>query len=232
MKIAVMQPYLLPYIGYWQLIKSVDKYVVYDDVQYIVGGYINRNNFLVQGKAHLYTFPCSNITQNKQINDINININIKGLTKFLKLIEFNYKKAPYFEQVFSLVKEICNFSDLRLNYFIFHSLQKICLYLKIDTELLMSSELKIGLGLPKNERLQKICIELGADEYINAVGGMALYDKADFAQNGIKLNFLKTLPIEYKQFNNEFVPWLSIIDVLMFNSVEKVKELLDKYELV
>jgi hypothetical protein len=234
MKLGIMQPYFLPYIGYFQLINAVDKYVIYDDVQYIVGGYINRNNFLVQGKSHLYTFPISNSTQNKQINNININININinGLQKFKKLLEYNYKKAPYFEQVFTLFNEICGYENLRLNYFIKNSLQQICNYLKISTELLMSSELNIGLGLPKNERLQTICKELGADEYINAIGGMELYDKEDFAKQGIKLSFLKTQYIEYRQFKNDFVPNLSILDVMMFNSVETVNKMLDKFELI
>ena len=234
MKIAIMQPYFLPYIGYFQLINAVDKYVIYDDVQYIVGGYINRNNFLVQGKSHLYTFSISNSTQNKQINNININININinSLQKFIKLLECNYKKAPYFDAVFPLINEICAYPNLRLNYFIANSLQKICTYLKINTELLMSSELNIGFGLPKNERLHKICKELEANEYINAIGGMELYDKTDFAQNGIKLSFLKTLPIEYKQFKNDFVPNLSILDVMMFNSVEEINNMLNKFELI
>ena len=229
MKLGIMQPYFLPYIGYFQLINAVDKYVIYDDVQYIKGGWINRNKLLLNGKDFMFNLLLSGASPNKLINEITVNEN---QTSLIKTIQSAYGKAAYFNDVFALVKKIFEFEDKNLGKFIGNSLIQIADYLKFNTKFIYSSEIDKNNLLKAQDKVLQICKILEATEYFNAIGGQYLYNKEVFQQDNIKLNFLKTETIEYKQFKNEFVPYLSILDVMMFNSVEEIKVMLDKYELI
>ena len=224
-----MQPYFLPYIGYFQLMKSVDKYVIADDMNYIKQGYINRNYILLNGKPFMFHLSLIEASQNKRINEIYV---AEDQSKFLKTIEVNYRKAPYFNQVFPMVEDIIRYEDKNLGRYVGNSIIKIADYLRIDTEFLYNSDHECENTLKLQERLIANCQLYGAKVYINAIGGMDLYDKETFKKVGIDLLFLKMQPIEYKQYNNPFVPNLSILDVLMFNSVEQTNEFLEQYELV
>ena len=229
MRLGIMQPYFFPYLGYWQLLANVDKYVVYDDVTYIKGGWINRNNFLINGQKNLLTMQLEKASSYTLIKDIAIK---DDFVKFLKTIEMGYKKAPFFEDIFRLLKDICQCPDKKLGQFLFNSHIKICEYLGIDTELILSSSFEKHTELKGKEKVISICKQLGADEYINAIGGQELYDKKEFAENGIRLNFLQANLREYRQLKNEFVAGLSIIDIMMFNSKEEIKEMLNDFNLV
>ena len=229
MRLGIMQPYFFPYLGYWQLLANVDKYVVYDDVTYIKGGWINRNNFLINGQKNLLTMQLEKASSYTLIKDIAIK---DDFVKFLKTIEMGYKKAPFFEDIFRLLKDICQCPDKKLGQFLFNSHIKICEYLGIDTELILSSSFEKHTELKGKDKVISICKQLGADEYINAIGGQELYDKKEFAENGIKLNFLQANLREYRQLKNEFVAGLSIIDIMMFNSKEEIKEMLNDFNLV
>ena len=229
MRLGIMQPYFFPYLGYWQLLANVDKYVVYDDVTYIKGGWINRNNFLINGQKNLLTMQLEKASSYTLIKDIAIK---DDFVKFLKTIEMGYKKAPFFEDSFRLLKDICQCPDKKLGQFLFNSHIKICEYLGIDTELILSSSFDKHTELKGKDKVISICKQLGADEYINAIGGQELYDKKEFAENGIRLNFLQANLREYRQLKNEFVAGLSIIDIMMFNSKEEIKEMLNDFNLV
>lgn len=229
MRLGIMQPYFFPYLGYWQLLANVDKYVVYDDVTYIKGGWINRNNFLINGQKNLLTMQLEKANSYTLIKDIAIK---DDFVKFLKTIEMGYKKAPFFEDIFRLLKDICQCPDKKLGQFLFNSHIKICEYLGIDTELILSSSFDKHTELKGKDKVISICKQLGADEYINAIGGQELYDKKEFAENGIRLNFLQANLREYSQLKNEFVAGLSIIDIMMFNSKEEIKEMLNDFKLV
>lgn len=229
MRLGIMQPYFFPYLGYWQLLANVDKYVVYDDVTYIKGGWINRNNFLINGQKNLLTMQLEKASSYTLIKDIAIK---DDFVKFLKTIEMGYKKAPFFEDSFRLLKDICQCPDKKLGQFLFNSHIKICEYLGIDTELILSSSFDKHTELKGKDKVISICKQLGADEYINAIGGQELYDKKEFAENGIRLNFLQANLREYRQLKNEFVAGLSIIDIMMFNSKEEIKEMLNDFKLV
>jgi hypothetical protein len=227
MKLGIMQPYFLPYIGYFQLIKTVDKYVIYDDVQFINRGWINRNRLLLNGRNFRFNLILSGASQNKFINEIWVADN---QIKLLKTIEYAYKKSPFFDAIFPLVDGIINYENKNLAKFIGNSLIQIAEYLNFDTQFIYSSDIKEKNCLLKaQEKIINICSVLNASEYINTISGMDLYDKENFERNHIKLNFLKTNSIEYKQFTNQFIPNLSILDVLMFNSVENIQQLLAKY---
>jgi len=229
MKIAVMQPYLFPYIGYWQLINAVDAFVIYDDVNFIKRGYINRNNFLQNQKPQLFTLELFGASQNKKINEIGVGNNSK---KLLKTIRQNYSKAPSFQVVFPMLEEILNNEQKELSKFLGSSLVKISKYLNIETKFLYSSDIKNDKTFKAQDRLIEMSKTLNATSYINSIGGIELYDKQVFSQNDINLSFLKSSEIFYKQFNNEFIPNLSIVDVLMFNSKDNIKNMLNQFQLI
>lgn len=229
MKLAIMQPYFLPYIGYWQMIKAVNKYVIYDDVNYIKGGWVNRNKMLLGGKEFLFNLELKGASPNKLFLEIEVNEN---QSKLLRTVRQAYVKAPYYTQIMQLLDKILEYDKGNLGRFLGNSLIEIANYLSINTEFIYSSDIEKDNELRAQDKVLHICHKLGATQYYNAIGGQELYSKEDFAKEGIELSFLKTTKIEYNQFKNEFVPWLSILDILMFNSPEEINQMLDNYELV
>lgn len=219
----------MPYIGYFQLMNAVDRFVVYDDVNYINRGWINRNNLLIGGKSQLFTISLGKASQNKLINEIEI---IDDFKKFMRTVEMNYRKAPYFDAVFALLGKIVSFSEKQVAKFIMNSLYMIADYLHMETEFMMSSSIEKDNDLHGQEKILEICKKLGAGTYINPIGGVDLYDKECFRNEGIELHFIKTQFTPYRQFGNEFVAGLSMIDVMMFNSVEHIRLMLDDYKLI
>lgn len=232
MKLGIMQPYFFPYIGYWQLMNAVDKYVIYDDVNFIKGGWINRNRILMNGQAKTINVKMQGASANKLINEVETSTDIIYKKKLLKTIEGCYKKAPYFSNVFPVVENIIIHDEKSLSRYLEHSIRQICNYLHMDTEIILSSAINKNNNLRGQDKVIEICKVLRANEYYNAIGGQELYSNEDFLSNDIKLKFLKTGAVEYKQFNNEFVSNLSIIDVMMFNSIEDIKKMLNQYELL
>jgi len=234
MKIAVMQPYIFPYIGYFQMVNAVDKFVFYDDVNYIKQGWINRNRILVSNKDYLFTVPLKNASSFSLISETLINEVLfeKWKLKFLQTIQQSYKKAPHFERVFDMLKIFFNSNYVSISEMAIESVKSVSQYLGLNTEFVLASKTYQNKGMERQERLIDICKTEKANHFINALGGQELYKKEDFQKEGIKLDFIKTQPITYKQFNNEFAPWLSIIDVLMFNGKEEIKKMLNMYELI
>jgi hypothetical protein len=228
MKLGIMQPYFFPYIGYWQLMNIVDTFVIYDDVTFIKQGYINRNNILSKDKVQLITLELNGASSNKLINEIDIGKNSK---KILKTISQNYSKAPYFKVVYPMLEEILLQPKVKLSQYIGNSLITVAKYLEMDTKFLYSSDIDKKNSLKAQDKVIEINKQVGATTYINAIGGKELYVKEDFLENNIELQFLKTDDFMYKQFEGEFIPYLSIIDLMMFNSKEEVKTILHKYSL-
>jgi len=231
MKIAVMQPYLFPYIGYFQLISSVDKFVVYDDVHYINKGWINRNNILVNNEKHLFTLPLKKSGQNKLIKDIHIHEPEEWKSKFLRTIETSYKHSEYFKDAFEIISQINESDDVTVSGFNFFCMKIIADYLDIKTEIVESSAYYNNSDLKSQDRILDICNKENADGYFNLPGGADLYSHETFNSKGIDLKFLMPDNFTYRQFDDKFTDSLSIIDVLMFNSKNRVKELLGKYVL-
>ena len=225
-----MQPYIFPYFGYFQLIHSADEFIVLDDVNYIKKGWVNRNNILLNGKAHRITIPLVKTSQNKLINEIAIDTGMAWRKKFMSTIDHAYKKSPHFEVTYALLNGIIFSEKQTVSALNVLSLETICNYLEIATRIHPTSSvfLKKTGGA---ERIISICKMLGADECINAIGGIDLYDKKVFMREGIRLRFIKTNPcITYKQFNHPYVPNLSILDMLMFCGKSWIREQLDCYE--
>ena len=224
-----MQPYLFPYIGYFQLIKAVDKFLIYDDVNYIQRGWINRNRILLNGRAFLFTLHLKRASQFKLITEIEI---ANNRNKLLKTFKQAYIKAPFFGEVYLIIEKILTLNDSNLSRFLINSICEFVRYLGINSQILISSQVEKNNDLKGQEKIIDICRNLGTDHYINPIGGVELYSKDRFEREGIKLSFIKSKPIIYRQFNNEFVPWLSIIDIMMFNSREQIQEMLNAYELI
>lgn len=220
-----MQPYIFPYIGYFQLINAVDRFVVYDDVTFIKGGWINRNKILLNGAAHVFTVPLKNASSFVTIGKTEINhVLYDGWkNKFLKTLEQAYKKAPFYEAGCVLVTGVLNSNAYTIAELAAKSIKDTCNYLGISTEFVLTATHYGNSELKAEERVKDICRREGANTYINATGGRELYDKDDFEKAGLKLQFIKTHSISYPQLGGEFVPWLSIIDVLMFNSQETIQ---------
>jgi hypothetical protein len=217
-----MQPYFLPYIGYWQLITAVDVFVVYDNIKYTKKGWINRNRFLLNGAEAVFSLP---LRKDSDFLDVNQRFLADSYDREDLLNRFReaYRKAPEFSSVVPLLEQIIRNPAANLFEYILGSIRAVCGFLEITTPLVVSSSIDCDHSLKSAERVQAICKALGADTYVNPVGGMELYSKDDFARNGIDLKFLKALPFQYEQTGNVFVPWLSILDVLMFNSKERTR---------
>lgn len=232
MKLGIMQPYFLPYIGYWQLLNAVDRYVIYDDVNFIKGGWINRNRILQNGAPAYINVPMIGASSFKRINEIQVNRDPRVMGKLLKTVEQNYRKAPSFESVMPLMERICRFEGDNLAEFLANSIRVVCDYLGITTTLVMSSQIEKDISLRAQDKVIDICRRQGATEYFNAIGGQTLYDQMSFARFGIRLQFLKTAAVTYSQGKGAFVPNLSILEVLMFNPQPAVVTLLDQFELI
>ncbi len=232
MKVGIMQPYFVPYIGYWQLINAVDRYVIYDDVNFIKGGWINRNRILVEGRSKYFNIQLIGASSNKKINEIDINTDFRIINKALRIIEGAYRKAPFFEMVQPIIKQILKCEKSNLSDYLRNSIEILCDYIGIRTELISSSTLDKNCIKKGQEKVIAICELLGATEYYNAIGGRQLYSHNEFGNRGINLKFLEPKKIEYCQFGNTFQENLSILDVMMFNSKDRIQEYLNEYRLI
>lgn len=232
-RLAVMQPYLFPYIGYWQLINAVDDFVILDDVNFIKRGWINRNNILVNGMSHRFTIPLDKPSQNKLIMETNLHFSDEEKQKFLDMIRMAYGRAKMFGQVYPIISEIINSSENDLTEYIRNSILCICKYLGINTMILKSSDIEKDTELRGEERIIALCKALNGNVYINPCGGKMLYSQERFNIENMQLYFLNPQidKIIYKQGNNEFVKGLSIIDVMMYNDCTKIRDFLKMYEL-
>ena len=227
-----MQPYFLPYIGYFQLINTVDKYVLYDNIQYTKKGWINRNKFLQNNKELYFTIPLQKDSDYLNICKRNISDSFKR-KKLIDKINFSYSKSPYFSEVYPIVVSIINYQNNNLFEYLYNSIIEICNYLNIDyLKIIVSSKVSIDHSFKSENKVIKICKKLECTNYINPIGGIDLYNNNNFRDNNIKLSFLKAKDISYDQFNSKFVPSLSILDVMMFNSKDVVKSFLNQYSII
>lgn len=230
--VAVMQPYFMPYIGYYQLIAAADLFVVYDQIKYTKKGWINRNRMLVDGRDAVFTLPLRHDDDAKDVADRQVAETFDP-DKLLRRMAAAYRRAPCFTETFAFLERVLGCPERNLFRFLFASLQEACRHLGITTELRPSSAVASDRSLTGQERVLDICRATGAAVYVNAIGGVSLYSREAFADRGVTLRFLRPAPFEYRQFGDDFVPWLSIIDVLMFNPPAVVRARLESgYELV
>ena len=232
MKIAIMQPYFLPYLGYFQLISCVELFVICDNFQYTRHGWINRNRYLQDGKDAIFSVPIKGDSQSKYICERQVAPEFEA-PKILNLLRNAYKKSPHFDVTIDLVERILSYPDKNLFNFVANSIAQTCAHLGINLKMGKTSEVSIDHSLKKEDRALALCSALGADVYVNSIGGKELYSKQNFSDRNIDLKFLQTDPIIYKQFDGEFIPSLSIVDVMMFNPLCSIRKWLESsYELV
>lgn len=233
MKLAIMQPYLFPYIGYFQLLNYVDRFILFDDVNFMKKKWINRNRILVNNKPHLFSVPLEKSSQNKKINDVHICVNQDWKPGLLKTLTYNYKKAPEFSRVYPVIEEIIENKETQLTTFILQSIKHLCDFMGIATQVKRSSLLTQRYETKTSQdRIIHICLAEKAIEYVNPCNGKQLYSKQHFIENELELSFISpNKALQYPQFNAPFVGSLSIIDVLMFNDKQQFSKLLNAYSL-
>jgi hypothetical protein len=234
MKVAIMQPYLYPFIGYFQLINAVDEFIIYDNIQFTKKGWINRNRILVKGTDEYITIPLKKDSDFLDVKDRYLSQEWPNeRKKILNRITESYRKASHFNIIYPIIERIMMYEDKNLFAFIFNSLKEVNQYLDIKTPLIVSSFISINHDLKGENKVIELCNARKAKTYINPIGGVELYNKETFKNKGLELKFLKANNITYPQFKNDFVPFLSIIDVMMFNSLEDIKVIINKdYNLI
>lgn len=216
MTIGIMQPYAFPYIGYFQLIASVDRFLLLDDVNYINKGWINRNRLLINKEPQYFVLPISRASQNKTINSLQLVQDNKWKSTLEKTLSMAYGRSKNFTEFFSLFKQILSLETWHLSDFIACSLQTICNYLEIKTEIVTTTAGYFNSNLKGQDRIIDLCEKEHASTYINASGGKTLYESAKFEERGIQLKFINPNLRPYDQNGTDsFVPGLSIIDMLM-----------------
>lgn len=222
-RVAIMQPYFFPYIGYFQLIAAVDQFVVYDNIKYTKKGWINRNRFLQNGKEAMFTLSLKKDSDSLDVCERELATDFDRV-HLLNQLKGAYRRAPYFDQTFPLVERIVNCEECNLFDYLHHSIVQTCQHLGITTDIKTSSEISIDHALHAQDKVLALCEALGATTYVNAIGGVELYSKEIFSTKGIELKFIQSSLFEYSQYDAPFVPWLSIIDVLMFNPLSVVQQ--------
>jgi len=231
-KTAIMQPYFLPYVGYFQLIESVDLFVVYDNIKYTKKGWINRNRLLRDGHDAVFSLPLKHDSDALDVRDRVLAPDFRP-EKLLQELAGAYRRAPYFVQTFPLIERIVRFEERNLFEFLHHGIVATCEHIGIGTEIRRSSEIAVDHNLKGQDKVLALCAAVGTGVYVNAIGGMELYSRDEFRRRGITLRFLRSGPFEYPQFGAPFVPALSIVDVLMFNPLDAVRQCVaTDYELV
>jgi len=230
--LAIMQPYFFPYIGYWQLIHAVDRFVIYDDVNYIKGGWINRNRILINGEPAYITVPLHQSSSYKRICDIALQASPIWRDKMVKAVEMTYRQSPLFAEVFPVIEQLIRHEVDNLSDYLAYQLQTLATFMNITTEFVVTSRCYENNDLSGQERLLDICRREGATTYINPQGGQALYDVEAFRNVAIDLRFIIMRPLPYKQRSGGFIPYLSIIDALMEIGPIEIKHHLDASDLM
>jgi len=231
-RVGIMQPYFFPYIGYFQLIATSDIFVLHDDVQYIKGGWVNRNRILLNGASRMITFPVQKDAHDLPINARNYVDDKQARKDIINLIKQAYAKAPCYRQVFPMLEELLMFEDCNVARFNENLIRRIADYMGLTCSIITSSGMEKDDSLAGEQRVLEICKRLGAADYTNPIGGTELYHQETFEKFGITLRFLEAENQRYDQGGNIWVPFLSIIDVLMFNTVEGIQRGLAKYRLL
>ena len=219
MRLAIMQPYFLPYLGYFQLMSAADKLVLLDDVNFINRGWINRNRIAVNGEPYWLTLPLAKASQNRLINEIQIVDEPVWPKKMMRTVELSYRNAPFADEILPLFSDILKEARGSLSSFLFRQLRQVADYLRIDVKIEPTSTIYPKEGRTGQDRILDICRREGATSYVNLPGGRDLYDAEAFATAGVKLLFIEpNLDALVLQHGGQEGPSLSILDLLMHNS--------------
>ncbi len=225
-----MQPYFMPYIGYFQLINAVDKFVIYDDVTYIKQGWVNRNFILTSAGKFLFTLPIEDQSSYRRIKDTKLKQNNYQFwsKKFLKTLEYEYRNSPHYDSVIEMMTSLLRTEYQSLAELNLAGIKLVCSYIGIRTALVESSSVYANDHMIGCQRVIDICQKESATVYVNSPGGRDLYERKIFQKNGIDLRFLTVVFGDYQQKSDIFVPGLSIIDLMMNCSPDLINEMLSQ----
>jgi len=231
-RLAIMQPYLFPYLGYFQLLDVVDNFILLDDVNFIKRGWVNRNRILINGKAHLFCLPLHKASQFSKINSLRLADYQRWRSRFFKTLAHAYTRAPEYERSLEMLSRALPPKAVWLNELLQTSIKVVCEHLGVTARMESITDHPRATELRGADRILAICSDMGARDYINLPGaGKNLYNAVTFAESGIKLHFLHPDTITYRQFDDHFIPRLSIVDVIMFNKAHELSTLLQAFSL-
>ena len=232
MKLGIMQPYFLPYLGYFQLVAAVDKFVFLNDVNFIKRGWINRNQILKEGgDKQLFSIPLLDASQNRRIDEIELAMDPRWQRKFKATVERTYRKAPFFDVAFPMLEKLLGSTATTIDELARESVQTFSTYLGVETPFTTSSESHDNRQLVGQDRIIDICLREEATVYVNPPSGRELYRSQAFQDKGLELKFVDPQLQPYEQFNAPFVAGLSVLDATMFNAGESLKQLVTSYQL-
>ena len=235
MRLGIMQPYFFPYLGYFSLIQNTDMWIVFDEVQFIRHGWIERNRILkpVEGWQYL-SVPIEKHSRETPIKNIKIRNSEDWKGRMLRQLEHYKKKAPYYSEVTDFLNRVFESNFEGISALNVHLLIETCNYLQVAFNYQIYSEMDLTIDLVKGpgDWALNISKSLNATEYINPIGGVEIFNKEAFESANIKLKFLKMNLVSYVQGAREFELGLSIIDVMMFNCPETIREMLKQCEII
>jgi hypothetical protein len=234
MRLSIMQPYFFPYIGYFALIKNVDRFILLDEVQYIRHGWIERNRIInPKGEFTYIQVPLiKEEGRNTIIKRLRIRNDEEWQRKILSQLEVYRKRSPHYYAVRNLIADCISGDDSSIVGLNYRTLRAVCDYLEISTTIEIFSEMNLSIQQPNHpgEWALNICKAIGnVEEYWNPIGGKEIFNKGSFETSGIHLGFLEMNKNQYQQGELVFQENLSIIDLLMFNSKDEVKTMINNF---
>jgi hypothetical protein len=211
---------------------AVDVFVFHDDAQYIKAGWVNRNRILLNSEPSWLTLPVNKGATSLPIDQRYYALDDNAVVAIKNRLRGCYAQAPEYDAIYPLLCGLLDYTDSNVASFNANLLIAIARKLGIGCNFASSSAMHVPMGLKGQDKVIDMCRRIGATRYINPIGGLALYNGEAFSDTGIELRFLQANPTGYAQFGSTYQPFLSIIDVLMFNPIERVRTMLDDYRLV
>ncbi len=234
--LGIMQPYFFPYPGYFSLIKTTNKWIVFDTPQYEIRSWMNRNRILDPNHDGwmYFTVPVKKHALKVSLNSIRIQNSENWKGKIMGQLGYYRKRAPYYKKVIEFLYKTLEGDFDSLSELNVHTLKSTCAYLGINFnyEVFSQMNLRIEAVQERDEWGLNICKAMGIKDYINPQRGQLFVHSEKFLDNNINLRFLKFKFPEYDQKRKDFIPGLSIIDAMMFNTPAEINQMLDEYELV
>ncbi len=224
--LAIMQPYFMPYLGYFQLVESVDQFVFLDDVNFIKKGWINRNRILCDESEHLFSIPLTAASQNKRINEISLALEPRWIRKFFGTLQRAYQHAPYYDTTTKILSSCLEMPHQNIGQLARHSIISVAEYVGLSTKFVLSSAKYQNTHLTGEDRILDICLQEQATHYLNPGSGQNLYSAESFLQHNVELRFLAPRLTPYPQSSTEFIPGLSVIDAMMHNAPAALQQLM------
>ena len=231
MKLGIMQPYFFPYLGHFDLINLVDEWIVFDTPQYMRHHWVNRNRVLHPNAGWQYiTVPLRKHPQDTPINQVQIAMENDWRNRILRQLEHYRREAPYYKQVAGFLEECFSEASPNLSETNILTLRKTCQRLGISTPFHVFSQMDLALTEDvegPGDWALNISRVVGASEYVNPPGGAALFNESKFTADNIKLTIQAFMNMIYPCGPYQFEPGLSVLDVMMWNSPEQIKQYLD-----